>query len=116
MKKVALFAYNGDSLCFVHVLLHAFDMKSKGYDVQIVIEGSACTLVKEYPENPDSANAKLYERAKEAGLIGGVCQACANKLGALDAAKAQGLHLYTDMMGHPGIAAFLDDGFQVFTF
>ena len=27
MKKVALFAFNGDSMCFIHVLLNALDLK-----------------------------------------------------------------------------------------
>jgi hypothetical protein len=30
MKKLALFAFNGDSLCFVHVLLNAVDLREKG--------------------------------------------------------------------------------------
>ncbi|MDP8225985.1 MAG: DsrE family protein [Candidatus Lernaella stagnicola] len=116
MKKVALFAFNGDPMCFIHVLLHAFDMHSKDYEVQIVIEGSACKLVKDYPENPDHPNAKLFRRAKEEGLIGGVCKACASKVGALEAAIEQELHLYDDMMGHPSITAFLEKGYAVFTF
>jgi hypothetical protein len=31
MKKVALFAFNGEPMCFVHVLLNALDMKEKDY-------------------------------------------------------------------------------------
>ena len=32
--KAALFAFNGEPMCFVHVLLNAFDMKDKdGYRV-----------------------------------------------------------------------------------
>jgi len=30
MKKVALFAFNGELMCFVHVLLNALEMKDKG--------------------------------------------------------------------------------------
>jgi hypothetical protein len=30
MKKAALFAFNGESICFVHVLLNGLDMKKKG--------------------------------------------------------------------------------------
>ena len=33
MEKVALFAFNGELMCFIHVLLNAIDMKEKGYDV-----------------------------------------------------------------------------------
>ena len=41
MKKVALVVFNGEFMCFVHVLLNALDMKERGYDVKIVIEGAA---------------------------------------------------------------------------
>jgi hypothetical protein len=41
MKKIALFAFNRESFCFVNVLLNALDMNEKGYDVKVIIEGSA---------------------------------------------------------------------------
>ena len=41
MKKIVLFAFNGEFICFMHVLLNALDMNKKGYDVRIVIEGAA---------------------------------------------------------------------------
>ena len=40
-KKVVLVAFNGELMCFAHVLLNALDMNEKGYDVKVVIEGSA---------------------------------------------------------------------------
>ena len=40
-KKVAIFAFNGETMCFAHALLNALDMKEKGYDIKLVIEGSA---------------------------------------------------------------------------
>ena len=36
MKKVALFAFNGELMCFVHVLLNALDMKEKGYEDMVL--------------------------------------------------------------------------------
>jgi len=32
-KKVALVAFNGEPMCFVHVLLNALDMEEKGYEM-----------------------------------------------------------------------------------
>jgi hypothetical protein len=29
-EKLALFAFNGDAMCFVHVLLNGLDLKVKG--------------------------------------------------------------------------------------
>ncbi|HPM76603.1 MAG TPA: cytoplasmic protein [bacterium] len=114
--KAALFAFNGEPMCFVHVLLNAFDLRDKGWEATIVIEGSATKLVKEFHEHPDAPFAPLYRMAKEANLIGAVCQACANKMGSLDSAKEQGLPLGNDMAGHPSMSAYLDRGWQVFTF
>ena len=37
-RKVALFAFNGDPMCFAHVLLNALDMFEKGFKVKVVIE------------------------------------------------------------------------------
>jgi predicted peroxiredoxin len=45
MKKVALLAYNGEPTCFAHVMLYALDFHAKGYEVRVVIEGSATRLI-----------------------------------------------------------------------
>ncbi|MBW2591857.1 MAG: cytoplasmic protein, partial [Deltaproteobacteria bacterium] len=47
MKKIVLFVFNGDPMCFIHVLLNAMDMKAKTYDIKIIIEGSAVQLIPE---------------------------------------------------------------------
>ncbi|MFP4067824.1 MAG: hypothetical protein ACLFS5_10045 [Spirochaetaceae bacterium] len=39
MRKFALFAFNGDPMCFVHVLLNALDIKEQGHEVALVVEG-----------------------------------------------------------------------------
>ncbi|MDX2479283.1 MAG: cytoplasmic protein, partial [Desulfuromusa sp.] len=54
MKKFALFVFNGDPMCFIHVLLNALDMQAKGHEATIIIEGAAVKLVPELvkPENP----------------------------------------------------------------
>ncbi len=114
-KKYALFAFNGELMCFVHVLLNAKDMFSKGYKVKVVIEGSATKLIKEL-DQPEKPFAKLYQEVKEAGLIDGICKACANKMGSLDEAQKQGLRLLDDMSGHPSVSGYLAQGYEILTF
>lgn len=46
MRKFALFAFNGDPTCFIHVLINALDLHEKGYTVALVVAGSATRLVK----------------------------------------------------------------------
>ena len=114
-KKYALFAFNGDPMCFVHVLLNALDMHSKNYTVKIIIEGSATKLVKDLSD-PTKPFANLYKKVKDLGLIDCVCKACASKMESLDAVIEQNLKLGNDMSGHPSMTQYIDDGFTVITF
>jgi hypothetical protein len=116
VKKAALFAFNGELMCFVHVLLNGFNLKERGWQVEIVIEGSACRLIKDFEDKPDLPFAPVYRRAKEAGLIAGACRACCTKMDALESAIAQGLNIFDDMNGHPSVGRYWDDGYQVLTF
>jgi hypothetical protein len=105
MKKIALFAFNGDFLSFIHILLNALDMKEKGYDVKIVIEGSATKIIPELAKE-GIPMYELYRKARELDLIDGACQACSHKMGTLEAVKAEDVRLLGDMKGHPGIGRY----------
>ena len=115
MKKMALFVFNGDPMCFIHVLLNALDMKEKGYDIKIIIEGAATKLVPELAKEDNPLN-KLWRKTLDADLVDGVCKACSNKMGTLKASQDQGLALLDDMMGHPGMGRYRDDGFEIISF
>ena len=115
MKKIALIVFNGDPMCFIHVLLNALDMKEKGYDAKIIIEGAATKLIPEL-EKKDHPLHKLWKQAKGSGLVDGVCKACANKMETIKAAKAQGLSRLEDMLGHPAMARYHDAGYEIITF
>ncbi len=115
MRKVALFVFNGDPMCFIHVLLNAMDMKEKGYEVNVIIEGAATKLVPELAKS-DNPLHKLWENTKSAGLVDGVCKACSNKMGTLQASKDQNLALLDEMMGHPSMARYREQGFEIVSF
>jgi hypothetical protein len=115
MKKFALFVFNGEPMCFIHVLLNALDMKAKGSEAKIIIEGASVKLIPELVKSENPLNG-LWKKNLEAGLIEGVCKACSSKLGTLEAAKEQGLTLLDDMSSHPSIAAYRDKGFEIITF
>lgn len=115
MKKIVMFVFNGDPMCFVHVLLNALDMKDKGHDVRVVIEGAAAGLIKTVAEKDHPLHG-LWEKIKAGGGIEGVCRACSAKMGTLKEAERQGLKLLDDMSGHPGMAGYVDRGFEIITF
>ncbi len=114
MKKIAIFAFREDEICFVHVLLNTLDFAEKGYEACFVFEGGSVKLIAKLAD-PKHPLAPLYAQCKEKGLIAGVCFACAKKLDALDAAEAEGLAILDDMEGHAGMAPFREKGFDIIT-
>ena len=115
MKKMALFVFNGDPMCFIHVLLNALDMNDRGYDAKVIVEGAATKLIPDLakPQNPVH---NLWEKTKTAGLVAGVCKACAGKMETLEAAQAQELSLLADVAGHPAMAHWRDAGYEIVSF
>jgi hypothetical protein len=115
MKKTALFVFNGDPVCFIHVLLNGLDMTAKGMQARIVVEGAATALLPKLAE-PQHPLHKLWEQAKSEGIVAGVCKGCAQKMGTLDEAVRQELPLLADMSGHPSMSRYIEDGFEIITF
>ena len=113
-EKVVLVAFNGEPMCFAHVLLNALDMKERGLDVKVVVEGTATKMIASLSD-PNQPFAELYERVKAAKLIDCVCKACAAKMGALAAAEAQGLPICCEMSGHPSLARYIQEGYRIIT-
>lgn len=113
--KTALFVFNGDPMCFIHVLLNALDMHGHGQEVQVVMEGASVRLA-ELLLNPEHALHPLFQQAVQAGLLAGVCRACAAKLGATEHVEQAGLPLIGDMHGHPSMHGYMAAGFRIITF
>ena len=111
MNKYVIFAFNGNQMCFVHVLLNALDMESKGLEGKIVIEGEAVKSIKVMEE---SANP-LYLKAKEKGLIDAVCKGCSAKMGVLEFNEGTGLPIVGDMSGHPSMESYISKGYHIIT-
>ncbi len=115
MKKIALFVFNGDPMCFIHVLLNALDMKEKGHAPRIILEGASVKLLPELVKTENPLN-KLWKKTLDQDLVEGVCKACSNKLGTLKDAQTQGLTLLGDMSGHPAMMEYQNNNFEIITF
>lgn len=115
VKMAALFVFNSDPMCFIHVLLNGLSLADRGYDVKIIVEGAATQLIPALDKS-DNPQHRLWQAVKEKGLVDGACKACATKTAVLGACKDQGLKLLDDMSGHPSMSAYMDQGYQVITF
>ncbi|MDH5523393.1 MAG: DsrE family protein [Desulfobulbaceae bacterium] len=113
-KKIAIFGFAEDPSCFIHALLNGLEMQEKGWDVKLVIEGLATKHVQSL-NDPLKTFAPLYQMAKKKGLIAGVCRACAKKVGVLDSVEEQGLKLLGEMHGHPSMAGYIEQGYEIIT-
>ncbi len=115
MKKVMLVVFNGEPMCFIHVLLNALDMAEMTYEVGIIVEGASTKLIPDLEKKDYFLNG-LWQKVRDKGLVEGVCRACSNKMGTLTAAEEAGLTLLDDMSGHPSLARYMEKGFSILTF
>lgn len=115
MSRIALVAFKGEQMCFVHVLLNAIDMVEKGFEVRVVLEGESTRLIPELAK-PTNPFHKLYMNVRQKNLIYAVCKACSTKMNVLEAVVAEGLPLAGEMAGHPALADYIKDGYQIVTF
>lgn len=114
-SMVVIFAFKGDPMCFIHVLLNGIDLHERGKGGQIIIEGEAVKLVEEMSK-PGHFLHTLYTKAKELGIILGACKACSVKLKVDTAVQEDGINLIGDMSGHPSMGKFMDKGYTIITF
>ncbi|NPU85812.1 MAG: cytoplasmic protein [Syntrophaceae bacterium] len=115
MKKIAIFAFQDDPMCFIHVLLNALDLKERGIEARVILEGKATALIPLLAAE-DHPLHRLWNRVKESGLVDGVCKACSSRMKTLEAAIAQELRLLDEMAGHPSMGRYREDGFDIVTF
>lgn len=109
MKKILFYGMTGEKMCFQHILLNALDLYSSGNEVKIIFEGASVKLVKIFEEE----NNSLYHKAKEFGIIAGVCLACSKVLDVYDQNIKSGLTMLNNMSGHAGIKNYINDGYEV---
>ncbi len=111
MRKIAFFAFKGQQMCFMHILLNALDLQEKGIETKIIMEGEAVKLIKELEES----NNKLYKKAKDLNLFDCVCKACSAKMGVLEYNETCGIPLNGDLQGHPAMHDYIKEGFEIIT-
>lgn len=114
-QKKVLFAFRGDPMCFIHVLLNGIDLYERGMEGLIILEGEAVTLIPEMAA-PGHLLSNLYLKAKDLGLLHGACRACSIKLKVEKEIEGQGIPFLDDMSGHPSMGRFIEKGYQVITF
>lgn len=109
MKKVLFYGMTGEKMCFMHILMNAMDLKAAGHEVKVIFEGASVKLVSVFEEEANP----LYLKAKEAGVLAGICLACSKVMEVFEANLKSGLPMLEDMSGHAGMKSYLEEDYEV---
>lgn len=109
MEKILFYGMTGEKMCFQHILLNAIDLSASGKEVKIIFEGASVKLVSIF----DKEANPLYKKAKDMGIIAGVCLGCSKVMDVFELNKNTGLAMLDDMSGHAGMKRYVDAGYQV---
>jgi len=115
MKKFALFAFNGDPMCFIHVIINALDLHNQGFEVKVIVEGSATKLASEF-DNENNPFIDMYKKLKDLDLISCFCRACSNKMNSIKKVEELKFPVCAELHGHPSMAKYINDGYEIITF
>jgi hypothetical protein len=113
-RKIAIFAFRGEPLCFAHAVLHTLDLHRKGYEVKLILEGKATVEAMELVD-PNRPHAHQYAEIKELGLVVAACKACSQHLGAAESMEAQEIPLEGEMSGHVSMSSWIEKGYEIIT-
>ncbi len=112
MSKVLFYVLTdpSNSMVTYHFLLNAKDLKQKGVDVKIILEGDATKYVTKIGDASHPLNA-MYQSIKSS--IVAVCKGCAITTRTLEAAEEQGLPVIGNLENHVAIEPYIKEGYQV---
>ena len=109
MEKILYYGMTGEKMCFQHILLNALALAADNKEVEIIFEGASVGLVPVFEQE----NNPLYQKAKDLGLIAGVCLACSKVMNVYAQNEATGLTMLDDMNGHAGMKHYIGNGYHV---
>lgn len=109
MKKILFYAMTGEKMCLMHVLMNAVDLAAGGHEVKVIFEGRSVMM----PAQLEEEKNPHYMKAKELGLLAGICYACSVQLKVEEQNAALGLPMLKDMFGHAGMRTFVVEGYEV---
>ena len=119
VRKILFVLFSDDACRQNHALLYALDLREKGHDVKLILEGAATRMVSALGA-ADSRPGALLRQARDAGVLAGACgrasSGCASEDPAhkvAEIAQAAGVPLLSDLGGHASIEPFVREGYEL---
>ena len=108
IEKYAIFAFRGEGPCFLHAILNAEDMRAKGYEAVVIMEGGSVKFIKPILEGEFSVTLDRLKNVVDCACLG--CSKMFNVDGLFNEA---GIRLEGGMENHVSIADYIKNGFEI---
>jgi hypothetical protein len=98
----------------VHALLYSRELKEHGHDVVLVFDGAGTEWIDKWtaPDTTDKL-APMYREVEKLGITQVVCDFCAGAFHVKESLQGRKVPLTAEFNGHPSIAKWADQGYQL---
>lgn len=96
----------------LHALLYSKELKEKGHDVVLIFDGAGT----EWAEALMDGKSKLspvFQQVQKLDIVQVVCDYCSGAFKVKGSLQKKGAHFEGDYNGHPSVAKWADQGYQL---
>lgn len=98
----------------VHAFLYARELKEHGHEVRLVFDGAGTEWAEELSDPTSESKIKpMYDEFKKLGISEIICDFCAGAFGVKEKLQGREFLLTAEYEGHPSIAQWADQGYQI---
>lgn len=98
----------------VHAFLYARELKEHGHEVRLVFDGAGTEWAEELSNPASESKIKpMYNEFKKQGISETICDFCAGAFGVKEKLQGREFPLTAGYEGHPSIAQWADQGYQI---
>ena len=107
-NKFAIFAFRGEKPCVLHAILNCADMRERGMDALIILEGGSVKLLEQMYNDQFPLSWKEIKP-----LIDCACLGCSKMFQVDELARVAGVRLEGGMSQHVSMADYIQKDYQV---
>lgn len=97
-----------------HLFLYAQELKEKGHEVVVIFDGAGTMWAEELSKKDSQSFLKKdYDAFKQKGIVVIICDYCAGAFQVKELLQERGANLVGDYKGHPSIAKWVEQGYQL---
>lgn len=96
----------------LHAMLYSKELKEKGYDVVLIFDGAGTEWAEALMDEKNKLSP-VFQQVQSLGIVQVVCDYCSTAFKVKAPLQKKGAHFEGDYGGHPSIAKWVDQGYQL---